>query len=161
MFKIDLYEGLKSEPTNAKWLIGIASFQIIGGLFALVCLLFIDEDYLSIATPVFGLFSIIAGILLLKRHNWGYVLTMTNLVLQVISVDLYGHVFDYTLWGNACVYFSLGGTVGYHLSFFHPGTELRDLGIGNEMIFVVDVVPLIIAFLLDSKIRKKEVYEGY
>ncbi len=161
MFTMNFYAGLDTQPENAKWLKGLALFQIIGGLFALIWALLVDAQYLSnTATFIFASLSINAGYLLWKRNSWGYLLSLLNFILQIVSFDFYGRIFEYTLTGTASGYFSLSGTIGYRLSF-DPGVELRNIGNGDELLIAIEIVPIILIYLLHSKIYDKHEYKGY
>ncbi len=161
MPKINFYEGLDLEPGNVKWLKGLALFQIVGGLFVLIWAFLVYSEYLSnVASFIFASLSVNAGYLLWRRNPWGYVMSMINFVLQSVAVDFYGWVYDYTLTGTVCGYFSLAGTIGYRASF-NPGVELRNIGTGDEMILVIEVIPLILIYLLHSKIYDSKEYKGY
>ncbi len=99
---MNFYAGLERQPENAKWLKGLALFQIIGGLFALIWAIIVDAQYLSnVTTFIFASLSINAGYLLWKRHSWGYILSILNFILQIVSVEFYGRIFEYTLTGTA------------------------------------------------------------
>ncbi len=157
---MNFYTALEAEPEKVKWLKGLALYQIVGGLFLLIWALIISSDYLSnVATFVFASLSINAGYLLWKQHSWGFILSMINFILQIVSVDFYGRVFEYTLTDTASGHFSLSGTFGYRFAF-NPGVEFRNIGSGDEMLISIEVLPIILVyFLYTTCIHEK--YKGY
>lgn len=84
-------------------------YQIIGGLIGIGVVVWVmfsyiypnnmpDKRFAIFSAVLFALFycySILCGILLIKKHNWALNLSSLNQLLQILSFSIYGYAYKY------------------------------------------------------------------
>ncbi len=131
----------------------VAAIQIISGL---LFLLFMHDlilygwknSLVSTITLSFGLFSIISGLLLVKKENVGYVFSAINLIVHCISFNQTYGAFYINSFLSLLIYIKSDLHIVMQLSF-DPSWYINYLGQRDGPIYYgVNVIPLLLLLLL-------------